>query len=63
MKPINVTNVTLQFDTSRKDITVEDVKLYLKLFNEKLSKEFESLQPQIILNKDSVVQVIELIDK
>jgi NADPH-dependent 7-cyano-7-deazaguanine reductase QueF-like protein len=63
MKPINVTNVTLQFDTSRKDITVEDVKLYLNLFNEKLSKEFESLQPQIILNKESVVQVIELIDK
>lgn len=63
MKPINITNMTLQFDTSRKDITVEDVKLYINLFNETLSKEFKSLQPQIILNKDSVVQVIELIDK
>lgn len=63
MKPVNITKVTLQFDTSRKDITIEDVKLYINLFNKTLSKEYNSLQPQIILNENSVVQVIELIDK
>ena len=63
MKPVNITKVTLQFDTSRKDITSEDVKLYINLFNKTLSKEYNSLQPQIILNENSVVQVIELIDK
>ena len=63
MKPVNITKVTLQFDTSRKDITIEDVKLYVKLFNEVLSSEFRSLQPQVFLNKNSVIQVIELIDK
>lgn len=62
MKPVIVTNVTLQFDTNR-DLTPEDIKMYVTLFNKTLSNEFEGLEPQIFLNKDSVVQVVELINK
>lgn len=63
MKPVNVTNLTLQFDTNREDLTIEDVNFYIKMFNDVLSSKFEVTQPQIILNKNSVAQVIELIDE
>lgn len=62
MKPVNVRNITLQFDSSE-DVTEEVVNKIIELVNNTLSDANHFEEPQIIKQNDTTIQVIDLKDE
>ena len=61
MKPINVKNITLQFDSSEA-VTEGLIETMIELVNATLSDVHSFSQPQIIMQDDTTIEVIDLED-
>lgn len=61
MKLVNIKNITLQFD-SVENVSNETVNQVIDLLNQVLSNENLFIEPQIIKQNDTLIQVIDLID-
>ena len=61
MKPVNVKNITLQFDTTE-EVDEGLVETMIELVNATLSDVHSFSQPQIIQQDDTTIQVIDLLD-
>jgi hypothetical protein len=60
MKVITIDNVLLQFDSVDKiEVTEEGIKEYVNLINNVLSSKFPYGEPQLVLNLDSKITIIE----
>lgn len=62
MKLINVKNITLQFDSSE-EATEETVNKVIEMVNATLSDVNMFIEPQIIQQDDTTIQVFDLIDE
>lgn len=61
MKLVNIKNITLQFD-SVENVNNETVNQVIDLVNKILSDKNLFIEPQIIKQNDTLIQVIDLID-
>ena len=61
MKAVNVKNVVLQFDLENDVVhSMDSIKAQVEMINLILSEQFSWSQPQLLLNDDVEVEIIDL---